>query len=63
MLGITVSQLEPERPVEPSLFGNPEEKGRQLSSAMDQLRRKFGAAAVMHGRLAPRKEGKEPNND
>ena len=63
LLGITVSQLEPERPVEPSLFGNPEEKGRQLSSAMDQLRRKFGAAAVMHGRLAPRKEGKEPKDD
>ncbi len=63
LLGVTVSQLEPERPVEPSLFGNPEEKGRQLSSAMDQLRQKFGAAAVMHGRLAPRKEGKEPKND
>ena len=63
LLGITVSQLEPERPVEPSLFGNPEEKGRQLSSAMDQLRQKFGVAAVMHGRLAPRKEGKEPKND
>lgn len=63
LLGITVSQLEPERPVEPSLFGNPEEKGRQLSSAMDQLRRKFGAAVVVHGRLAPRKEGKEPKDD
>ena len=63
LLGITVSQLEPERPVEASLFGNPEEKGRQLSSAMDQLRQKFGAAVVVHGRLAPRKEGKEPKND
>lgn len=59
LLGITVSQLEPERPVESSLFENKEEKGRQLSSAMDRMRLKFGPAVLVHGRLAPRKEGKD----
>ncbi len=59
LLGITVSQLEPERPVECSLFANKEEKGRQLSSAMDRMRLKFGPEVLMHGRLAPRKEGKD----
>jgi hypothetical protein len=59
LLGITVSQLEPERPVESSLFENKEEKGRQLSSAMDRMRLKFGPGVLVHGRLAPRKEGKD----
>jgi len=59
LLGITVSQLEPERPVEGSLFENVEEKGRQLSSAMDRMRLKFGPTVLVHGRLAPRKERKE----
>ena len=59
LLGVTVSQLEPERPVESSLFENKEEKGRQLSSAMDRMRLKFGPEVLMHGRLAPRKEGKD----
>ncbi|NMC31561.1 MAG: DNA polymerase IV [Veillonellaceae bacterium] len=63
LLGVTVSQLETERPVAPSLFDNQEEKGRQLSAAVDQLRRKFGAPMVVHGRLAPRKEGKETKDD
>lgn len=63
LLGITVSQLEPEKPVESSLFGNPEEKGRQLSGAVDNMRRKFGANVLVHGRLAPRKEGKEKSHD
>ena len=63
LLGVTVSQLEPERPVAPSLFDNPEEKGRQISAAVDQLRRKFGAPMVVHGRLASRKEGKETKDD
>ena len=59
LLGITVSQLEPERPVESSLFENKEEKGRKLSSAMDRMRLKFGPEVLMHGRLAPKKEGKD----
>ena len=59
LLGITVSQLEPERAVESSLFESKEEKGRQLSSAMDRMRLKFGPAVLVHGRLAPRKEGKD----
>jgi DNA polymerase-4 len=59
LLGITVSQLEPERPVECSLFENREEKGRNLSSAMDRMRLKFGPKVLVHGRLAPRKERKD----
>ena len=63
LLGITLSQLEPEGPVSGSLFENREEKGRQLSSAMDRMRSKFGPEALVHGRLAPRKEGKGLKND
>ena len=59
LLGLTVSQLERERPVECSLFENKEEKGRQLSSAMDRLRLKFGPAALVHGRVALRKKKKD----
>lgn len=59
LLGITVSHLEPEHPVECSLFENQEEKGRQLATAMDRMRTKFGPAIVVPGRLAPRKEGKD----
>jgi len=59
LLGITVSQLSPEGPVEGSLFENKEEKGRLLSSAMDRMRLKFGSNVLVHGRLATRKEGKD----
>lgn len=59
LLGITVSQLAPEGPVEGSLFENKEEKGRLLSSAMDRMRLKFGSKVLVHGRLATRKEGKD----
>jgi DNA polymerase-4 len=63
LLGITLSQLEPAGPVSGSLFENKEEKGRQLSAAMDRMRSKFGPEALVHGRLAPRKEGKGLKND
>ena len=63
LLGITVSQLAPEGPLEVSLFENGEEKGRLLSSAMDRMRLKFGPTALMHGRLALRKEGKDKKHD
>ena len=63
LLGITVSQLAPEGPLEVSLFENGEEKGRLLSSAMDRMRLKFGPTALMHGRLALRKEGKDTKDD
>ena len=56
LLGITVSQLEPVRPVALSLFGCPEEKERKISGAMDRMRLKFGANALVHGRLTLRKE-------
>ena len=56
LLGITVSQLEPVRPVSLSLFDEPEEKGRRISGAMDRMRLKFGANALVHGRLTPKKE-------
>ncbi len=59
LLGITVSQLAPEKHVESSLFENTEEKGRQLSSAMDRMRLKFGSMVLVHGRLALRKERKD----
>jgi DNA polymerase-4 len=63
LLGITVSQLEHEQPVECSLFENREEKGRQLSATMDRMRLKFGQKVLVHGRLAPRKEGEDSNHD
>ena len=63
LLGITVSQLAPEGPLGVSLFENGEEKGRLLSSAMDRMRLKFGPTALMHGRLALRKEGKDKKHD
>jgi DNA polymerase IV len=56
LLGITVSQLEPVRPVSLSLFDEQEEKGRRISGAMDRMRLKFGANALIHGRLTPKKE-------
>jgi len=63
LLGITLSQLAPEGPLEVSLFESGEEKGRLLSSAMDRMRLKFGPTALMHGRLALRKEGKDKKDD
>lgn len=61
LLGVTVSQLEAARPVVCSLFDGQEEKGRRVCAAMDQLRQKYGADALMHGRLAPKPEEKERN--
>ena len=63
LLGVTVSQLETEGPVECSLFENREELGRTLSSTMDRMRSKYGSTILMHGRLAPRKERTDEKND
>lgn len=61
LLGVTISQLEPARPVLCALFEDQEEKGRRLSGAMDRMRLKYGAGAVMHARLAQKSDKKERN--
>ncbi len=52
LLGITVSHFESAERLEACLFDDREEKGRQISSVMDHLREKFGAAALLPGRMA-----------
>ena len=59
LLGITISHLEPVRPVSCNLFDEQEEKERRISGAMDRMRLKFGSKALVHGRLALKKERNE----
>lgn len=56
LLGVTVSQLEPEQGIMRSLFGEQEEKLRRLSGAADRIRQKYGAGTIVHACLAQRKE-------
>ena len=65
LLGITVSHFESAERMEASLFDDREEKGRQISNVMDRLREKFGAAALLPGRMVakPLSETKRERKD
>ncbi len=62
LLGVSTSHFEPEERVEISLFENKDEKGRQLSAAMDRMRSKFGSDVLVHGRLATAKKPRVKQN-
>lgn len=52
LLGVSASHFESAERRETSLFDDQEEKGRQISTVMDQLREKFGSAALLPARMA-----------
>ena len=62
LLGVTVSQLDADRPVVFNLFEEEEEKGRRLSAAMDRMRLKYGSGTLMHACRVQRKERNEPES-
>ena len=52
LLGLTVSGLDEEVPMQDSLFESPQDKTEdKLSSVLDSLESKFGETAVMSGAL------------